>query len=261
MLQGAKHAPGPQVEVLYHDSLLLAIDKPAGLLSHRGWAQDRVTALSVARAIAGCWVYPLHRLDRGTSGVLLFALNPGVVPVVQQLFDHRWVAKRYLALVRGIAPDDVLVDHALAKSKNGPKLESRTRIRRLTPATGHPEHRGLWRYSLVEAWPETGRLHQVRRHLKHLGHPIIGDVRYGKSEHNQVFRELGFHRMALHADSLVLPHPRTGQRLEVRAPLEAMMAATLATIERTEPPASAASVNVPLRDPRRDASAGPRATQ
>lgn len=233
--QSTVNAPGPQVDVLYRDSLLLAIDKPAGLLSHRGWAQDPVTALSIARAIAGRWVYPLHRLDRATSGVLLFALSPNVVPEVQQLFERGWVSKRYLALVRGIAPDDTLVDHAIAKSKNGPKLDARTRIRRLAPATSEPERSSLWRYSLVEAWPETGRLHQVRRHLKHLGHPVIGDVRYGKSEHNRAFRALGLTRMALHAERLLLPHPRTGALLEIRAPLEPTLAATLSAIGRTEP--------------------------
>lgn len=241
-------SPGPRVQVLYRDSLLMAIDKPAGLLSHRGWAKDRVTALSVARAIAGRWVYPLHRLDRATSGVMLFALCPQVVARVQQLFDNGWVSKRYLALVRGIAPDSALIDHSIAKSPKGPKLEAKTRVRRLSPTSADPERSGLWRYSLVEAWPETGRLHQVRRHLKHLGHPVIGDVRYGKSEHNRVFRALGFPRMALHAERLILPHPHTGQRLEIRAPLEPTLAALLSVVDRATPSVEAPCWQSPTPD-------------
>ena len=214
---------GQRLPVLYRDAALVVVDKPAGLIVHRGWAQDEVTALSLVRGMLGQWVYPVHRLDRGTSGALVFALTPEIAGVLGEAFMAERVQKRYLALVRGLAPDASVVDHPIAKEPGKPKLPAQTRVARLCNRLVVDELSGISRqYSLVEAWPMTGRPHQVRRHLKHLNHPIIGDVRYGKSEHNRLFRRrFGLERLALHAEHIAFPHPDSGARLQVSAPLPA----------------------------------------
>lgn len=217
--------------VLFHDDRLLAVDKPSGLLVHRGWGDDRVTALQLARRIAGRRVFPVHRLDRGTSGVLAFALDGEAARRLGEAFAGGEVAKVYVALVRGRAPESVLVDHPIPRSEGGPRVPAVTAVRRLAVVELEPRRV----YSLVEARPATGRLHQVRRHLKHLSLPVIGDVEYGKGEHNRFFRErFGLHRLALHAASLDLPHPATGERLRLAAPLPADLAATLAALGITD---------------------------
>ncbi len=207
--------------LLYHDDALVAVDKPAGLIVHRGWAQDEVTVLSALRDQLGHWVYPAHRLDRGTSGVLLFACTPEIAGQLGQAFAEDRVHKRYLALVRGRAPEAQLIDHPLAKEPGKPRQPAQTRMARLFSAPLQNELTGVERlYSWVEASPLTGRAHQLRRHLKHISHPIIGDVRYGKSEHNRLFqRRFGLERMALHAERLSLVHPLSGALLELHAPL------------------------------------------
>lgn len=184
------------LKVLYRDERLLAVDKPSGLLVHRGWGDDSVVAMTLARDLIGQHVYPVHRLDRGTSGVLLFALSSEVAARLRTLFEAHAVEKTYHALVRGKAPDFVSIDHPIPKSEDGPRVAARTDVRRLFYNDG---------YSWVEARPFTGRLHQIRRHLKHISHPIVGDVNYGKGVHNRLWRErFGLHRLALHASSLAL---------------------------------------------------------
>jgi len=216
--------------VLYRDDRLLAVDKPSGLLVHRGWGGDRVTALDLARRIAGRRVHPVHRLDRGTSGVLVFALDVEAARRLGEAFaaDRAGkVEKSYVALVRGRAPEHAVVDHPIPRSEGGPRVPAVTVVRRLGVAEPEPGRV----YSLVEARPATGRLHQVRRHLKHLAHPVIGDVEYGKGEHNRFFRErFGLHRLALHALALTLPHPATGERLRIAAPVPADLAGPLAAL-------------------------------
>lgn len=215
--------------VLFRDDRLLAIDKPSGLLVHRGWGGDRVTALDLARRIAGRRVHPVHRLDRGTSGVLVFALDPEAARRLGEAFSAGApeVVKVYLALVRGRAPEEAVVDHPIPRDAGGPRVPAATAVRRLAVAELGPRRV----YSLVEARPATGRLHQVRRHLKHLSLPVIGDVEYGKGEHNRFFRtEYGLARLALHALSLELPHPATGERLRLAAPVPDDLAGPLGSL-------------------------------
>lgn len=233
------------LSLLYRDDALVVVDKPAGLIVHRGWAQDEVTVLSLLRDLLGHWVYPAHRLDRGTSGVLLFANSPEVAAQLGTAFAEDRVHKRYLALVRGRAPEQVLIDHPLAKEPGKPRQPAQTRAGRLFSAPLRNELTDVERqYSWVEAFPLTGRAHQVRRHLKHISHPIIGDVRYGKSEHNYLFqRRFGLTRLALHAERVSLEHPLSGLPLEVCAPLpedlRSVWAALLAAQVAAEPPAPA----------------------
>ncbi len=200
-----------RLEELHRDAHLVAVHKPSGLAVHRGWASDRVTALSLVRDASGRHVYPVHRLDRATSGVLVFAFDGDTAGLLQERFKDRTVLKRYLALVRGIPPEQGCIDHPVPRSEGGERVPAVTHFRRLGVA--------LDRYGLVEATPETGRLHQIRRHFKHLSHPLIGDTKYGDGRENRRWRELGLHRLALHAVELAFDHPRTGERLALRAPM------------------------------------------
>lgn len=205
--------------ILYRDEHLLAVAKPSGMLVHNGWAREPRVALSEARRLAGCYVYPVHRLDRGTSGVLWFALSAEVARLMQAALASPAAEKHYLALVRGITPEKGTVEHALAKRKGGEKREAVTHYQRLA---------SFERYSLVLARPLSGRLHQIRRHMKHISHPVIGDVRYGKREHNHSIRDrFGLARLALHALSFRLLHPIGGQQLFVRAALPPDLAGPL----------------------------------
>ncbi|HEV2852984.1 MAG TPA: pseudouridine synthase [Thermoanaerobaculia bacterium] len=207
------------VPVLFRDENLLAVDKPSGLAVHRGAARDRVFALQTVRDRVGRHVHAVHRLDRATSGVLLFALDPATARRMRERFEAGEVAKRYLALVRGIPPEAGVIDHPVPREEDGPRVPAVTEFRRLAV---------FERYSLVEARPLTGRRHQIRRHFKHLSHPLIGDVRYGKGEHNRLFRErFGLHRLALHALELAFPHPGTGEPLRITAPVPEDLAGPL----------------------------------
>jgi tRNA pseudouridine65 synthase len=211
------------MEVLYRDEALLAVNKPSGLITHRGWANDADNALVRARTLAGRHVYPVHRLDRATSGVLLFALDADAAAALGRQLGSGGFDKRYLALVRGTAPlGTTEVDHPLARQKGAEKKPARTSVRRLST---------FERYSLVEATPHTGRPHQVRRHLKHLSLPVLGDTRYGKGEHNRACRaRFGLNRLALHAASLAVTHPTRGERIVLHAALPPDLEAPLAAM-------------------------------
>jgi tRNA pseudouridine65 synthase len=207
--------------ILFRDESLIAVDKPAGLAVHRGWARERDVAMVRVRDQIGAHVFPVHRLDRATSGVLLFALTAEMAARVCESFATGKIEKTYLALVRGVPPEEILVDHPLppGEDAHAPKVFAQTMVFR---------REVFGRYSLVEARPLTGRLHQVRRHLKHLSCPLIGDVNYGKGEHNRLFRERhGLHRLFLHATRLQLPHPALGGGLAIVSPLPADLAAVL----------------------------------
>lgn len=190
----------------------MVVDKPSGLAVHRGWASDSVTAMTLARKAAGRWVYPVHRLDRGTSGVLVFALDPKTAARLGAMFSTGAVDKRYLALVRGVPPEEGTIDYPIPRSEKGERVSAVTCFRRLGVARD--------RFSWIEARPLTGRLHQIRRHMKHVSHPLLGDTRYGDGRENRRLRaEVGLHRLALHAASIRFPHPETGEPIEVAAPV------------------------------------------
>lgn len=202
------------LDLLWRDEHLVAVHKPSGISVHRGWDRQGPFALQLTRDQTGRRVYPVHRLDRPTSGVLLFAFSGEVAAAVQEQLKAGEVVKRYLALVRGIPGERGTVDHPLTRS--GQAKEK-------VPAVTDYCRLGIFRrYSLLLARPRTGRLHQIRRHMKHISCPLIGDVRYGKGEHNRWFREhFGLHRLALHALSLELRHPFTGEPLRPWAPPDA----------------------------------------
>lgn len=217
--------PALPLDVLYRDETLVAVAKPSGLVVHRSaQAGDRVNVVSLLASQLGQRVWPVHRLDRGASGVLLLALTQEAAGALGTAFAASAVHKRYLAVARGWCDAAVSLDYALADETGGPPLSARTTFRRLAtvelPFSVRPH--ATARYSLVEAAPETGRTHQIRRHLAHLRHPIVGDVNHGDGRHNRLFRDrFGLRRLLLHATSLELAHPATGAPLRLEAPLPA----------------------------------------
>jgi tRNA pseudouridine65 synthase len=210
------------LSVLYQDACLAAVDKPSGLAVHRSQqARERDTCLSRLRDQLGRRVWPVHRLDRGASGVLLFALDPSAAAALATAFAERRVRKTYLALARGFVPAAGRIEHPLSRP-DGPPRPALTdyaclaRVELPHPVGRYPSAR----YSLVQAQPLTGREHQLRRHLRHIDHPLVGDVTWGDSRHNRFFRQhYDLHRLALHAARLELPHPADGRTLRLHAPL------------------------------------------
>jgi len=205
--------------ILHRDARCVAVDKPSGVATHRGWDDSEDALLQQVRDAVNAYVYPVHRLDRGASGVVLFALDKEAA----RAFAEAWpdADKRYLAITRGHPPEHVVIDHPVLKGERGGE--------RVPAITEIWRKQTFGRYAVVEARPHTGRLHQIRRHLKHIACPLIGDVRYGKGEHNRIFRDrFALHRLALHCTSLRVRHPDgNGGLLVVECPLAADLAAAI----------------------------------
>ena len=265
------------LDILYRDPWLIAVAKPSGLLVHRSLiaAQDERFAVQLLRDQIGQRVYPAHRLDRGTSGVLLFALDRHTAATLGGQFESRAVDKRYLAIVRGHPAESGSIEHALVRrldpiersrgrgaGRRDAIPDGEDRDEDLDPESEHDhdrQHHGLAhddaepaavsatqaaqpalthfrrlatvelphavdrypcsRYALVALRPESGRRHQLRRHLKHISHPIIGDATYGKGRHNRLFQTLfGSQRLLLACTQLSLTHPVTRSPLTLHAP-------------------------------------------
>lgn len=220
----------PLTEV-YRDDWLLAVHKPAGLLVHRSPIDRHETefALQYARELnGGEHVYPLHRLDRPTSGLLVFARDPGTASTLGKALMAGEVRKTYLAMVRGWAAEEGLIDHPLrehaidrrARDEEQPLREALTRYRRLatTEIPVQIERYPASRYSLLALYPQTGRKHQLRRHMQHIAHPIVGDTNYGRTRHNHYFAErFGQARLMLAAVGLSFRHPASGAELRLHA--------------------------------------------
>lgn len=216
------HAP---LSVLYLDSDLVAIAKPAGLLVHpsRLDAHEERSALKLLRDQLGERLWPLHRLDKATSGVLLFARNVEAARHWGMAFEGGQVHKRYLALVRGWPQEAGVIDQPLARDPELPsagqeRLAATTRYRRIDcfewPFSVDGRHPAT-RYALVEAEPLTGRRHQIRRHFKHIAHPLVGDTTHGKGAHNRAVAQwLGVSRLWLHAQAIELPAAAGTLRIE-----------------------------------------------
>jgi tRNA pseudouridine65 synthase len=190
-------------------------------------------ALQLLRDQIGRFVYPVHRLDRPTSGVLVFALDPESAARLAEQFAGATVRKQYLAVVRGHVPEAGRIEHALRGMETDAACDAVTEYRRIgitewpVPVGPH----GAARYSLVDVAPLTGRMHQIRRHFKHIAHPLIGDTRYGDGAHNRLFRrEFGTYRLLLHALRVTLAHPATGDPLALGAPVPDDMAGVLAAL-------------------------------
>jgi len=210
------------LEIIYQDEHIVAINKPSNLLVHRSWIDKEETrfAIQILRDQIGKYVYPVHRLDKPTSGVLLFALSKEVARAISEQMQERAFKKEYIAIVRGYTPQSGEIDYALkevldkmtdAKAQTDKEAQSAVTGYETISQVELPFAVGRYkttRYSLVRLRPRTGRKHQLRRHMKHLLHPIVGDTKYGRGEHNRFFREqFDTHRLLLHAYELTFVHP------------------------------------------------------
>ncbi len=222
------------LEILFQDQHLVAINKPSGLLVHRSLIDTRETrfAIQLTRNQIGQRVYPVHRLDKPTSGILLFALNSETARILNAKFTARAVKKKYLAVVRGYTDTKGEINYSLkekhddiadAHADHDKAAQTAITHYRCLQRTELPYPVGRYqtaRYSLLELMPLTGRRHQLRRHLKHIFHPIVGDTTHGDGKQNQFFRQqFNSHRLMLHARSLELTHPHEQTPLTIHAPL------------------------------------------
>ncbi len=212
------------LSILYQDAHLVAINKPPGLLVHRSRIARDATefAVQLLRDQLNQRVYPVHRLDRKTSGVLLFALDEATNVSMQKQFAEGLVYKRYLAIVRGYTDDSFEIDYALRHDDTGVMQDAFTRGKTLNrteipiPLGSQPTSR----YSLVELTPTTGRMHQLRKHMAHIFHPIIGDRPHGCNKQNRFFKEkFSLTEMLLHAQEVGFIHPVSGDEIRIQAPL------------------------------------------
>lgn len=232
------------IEILYKDAHLVIVNKPSGLLVHRSPIDRHETrfALQEVRDQIGQFVYPVHRLDKPTSGVLVFALDEETAKVLSLAFRNGNVKKTYIAIVRGYVDTSGKIDHPLKQmldtqmqKKAGITKEEQDAVtyywRLATVELPYAVSRyPVARYSLVLLEPMTGRKHQLRRHMKHIFHPIVGDTKHGRGEHNRLFREkFKSHRLLLHATDIVFDHPVTGKRVSVHADMDTEFAALLQT--------------------------------
>jgi len=212
------------LNIIFHDELLVAINKPSGLLVHRTNLDPGETkfAMNMLRDEIGCWVYPIHRLDKGTSGVLLFSKSQEMASTLGQMILNQQFAKHYYAIVRGYSPDSIRIDYPVPQGRKGEKKPAISNITTLS-RTELDFPVGIFdtaRYSLVSVRPESGRRHQIRRHLKHIFYPIIGDRLYGDRAHNSFYSDqLNIPQMLLHASELGFTHPITGKNLSIKAGL------------------------------------------
>ena len=234
--------PAEKLEIIFQDDLLVAVNKPAALLVHPSLIDKRETrcAMKLLRDQLGRWVYPLHRLDKPTSGVLLFALDPQTARNLGEDFERQRVHKRYLAVVRGYTEMEGRIDYPLREQYD--KMTDRLTRRNKEAQPAVTDYRRLAtvelpyavdrypssRYSLLTVQPRTGRRHQIRRHFKHISHPLVGDTTHGKSRHNRLFRErFGSGRLLLTAVEMEFDHPSDGQPRRLVAPLDGTFTAVL----------------------------------
>jgi len=218
------------MEILYQDEWFVAVVKPAGLVVHASEdAPHRDTCIRRLRSQLGRRVFPCHRLDRPTSGLLLFAFSGQLARPVFEAFERREIGKSYWALCRGwLQPGQEELERP---------IDGRWALSRFATLAQYQLPIGVGRYpgsrySLVEVRPVSGRRHQIRRHLKHLGHPILGDSQHGDLEHNRTFRRIwGFEGIFLASRTLELTHPLTGQPWSLAAPLAWRLEACLEQLE------------------------------
>jgi len=222
----------PILKILYQDEYLVAVDKPSGLFVHRSYMdRDEIYfALQLVRDQIGQYVYPLHRLDRPTSGVLLFGLSEDIARKMGEVFAHKLIQKTYYAITRGHLLGEGIIDYPLKEKldKLGDKYVNPNKEAQTAETHYQSLHTAIVnetvgkyntvRYSLVKLTPATGRRHQIRRHLAHLRHPIIGDINYGDNKQNPFFNQyFGLKRLMLHAHELRFSHPITHESINIVA--------------------------------------------
>ena len=229
------HLQLDNLAVIYQDEYIVAIHKPAGLLVHRSPIDKHETqfAVQITQEIIGQKVFPIHRLDKATSGLLLFALDAKTARNLSDQFMNHTIQKTYLAICRGWSDESGYIEHALKYKRD--KIAEKMKREQLEPQSAETTYKTLstttvdqtigryeqQRYSLLELKPRTGRKHQLRRHMNHIIHPIIGDTKYGDRHHNHFFNEwLDQHRLYLAAAQLEFLHPQTNEPMTIKCPLE-----------------------------------------
>jgi tRNA pseudouridine65 synthase len=229
----APHDAGPALEILYLDDRLCAVAKPSGIMVHAtNISTDRLFITQLLQRRLGRAVKAAHRLDRATSGALLFALDREAAADLGRQFSAGSVEKRYLAVVRGWVDDEGRIDRPLQRPRGlaQPAVTHYRCLGRIELPVPVPPHDSA-RYSFVEARPETGRRHQIRRHFNGIAHPIVGDVNHGDRRHNRLFRaRFGCHRLLLHAERLAFRHPEDGRLVTIHAPPPADFRGVLNTL-------------------------------
>lgn len=217
------------LEILFEDDHYIAINKPSGLLVHKtkiAKGENPEFAMQMLRDQIGQWVYPLHRIDRPTSGILLFAKSSEDASLFTTQFTEHRIEKYYLAVVRGYLKEDQFVsEYPLKKDLIGELQEARTEFWSMAkvelPISSSPKY-PTSRYSLVKAYPHTGRMHQIRRHLAHERNYLIGDTTHGENKQNKFFRDqYGLHNLLLHAWQVKFSHPVLNTEVEIKATLPA----------------------------------------
>lgn len=237
-LLSSSREPVSFLEIVYQDENLVAINKPHGLLVHRSHiaADTSEFAVQILRDQIGQWVYPVHRIDRKTSGVLLFALSEKVNTQMQVQFSEGKVTKHYHAIVRGFTPEALDIDYPL-KRDDGVVQDAFTSLKTLQqveldlPFGKHATSR----YSLVDLTPATGRMHQLRKHMAHIFHPIIGDRPHGCNKQNRFFLEkFSMNAMLLHATELSFLHPVSQKPVSIHADYQPVFLDMLQTLQFTK---------------------------
>lgn len=238
------------LEIIYQDEYLVAVNKPAGMLVHRSWLDKHETqfVMQTLRDQIGQHVFPLHRLDRPTSGVLVFALSSEIASNVMPMFANHEMVKTYHAIVRGWIEEGDVLDYPLKEeldkiadkfAKQDKEAQSAVTEYQPLAKVEVPFSTGKFpttRYCLVEMKPKTGRKHQLRRHMAHLRHPIVGDTTHGDGKHNRLYREeYDCHRLMLHASELRFVHPYTKQELVLKASFDESWQKLFAEFEWSNP--------------------------
>jgi len=210
-------------DILYEDEQFIAINKPCGILVHRTKiSEDTVFVLQLLRDQIKQRIYPIHRLDRATSGVLIFGKTKEAASLLGQLFMDKKVEKEYIAIIRGFVEKEASIDYPLTNVLTQVKQDAITHYKKYQQneldfaVNRYPTSR----YSLVSITTETGRRHQIRRHFAHIRHPIIGDKKHGDCKHNKYFQEnFNLTRMLLHAQELKFNHPISNELIIIVAPV------------------------------------------
>jgi tRNA pseudouridine65 synthase len=220
--------------ILYQDEYIVVIDKPSGLLVHRSMIDKHETrfALQLVRDQIGQYVYPVHRLDKPTSGVLVMALSSEIAAKLTEQFSEKLIKKKYIALVRGYTQESDCINYPLKEMLD--KMTDKKAQQDKLAQEAITEYQTLWqgelpiavgryptsRYSLISLMPQTGRKHQLRRHMKHIFHPIVGDTTHGDGKHNTMFREqFNLERLLLVAKEMTFEHPVSNEQTTIKASL------------------------------------------
>jgi len=211
-------------KILYDDDWFIAINKPSGILVHRTpISEDRRFVLQLLRNQIGQRIYPAHRLDRGTSGVLVFGKNREAASRLAEQLRAKTIEKEYLAIVRGYIDREGIIDYPLSSDKHKEPQEAITRyelLRQIEIEAAISRYKTA-RYSLVKVIPETGKMHQIRKHFSHIRHPVIGDKKHGDIKHNKYFKSnFNVSRLLLHSSYFAFRHPESNQKIEIKAPLD-----------------------------------------